>query len=124
MKGKSGFTLIELLIVVGILGILTSFSFPTLFGFRDKICLDAYSRLAASQIRNTQGLAMAKSETCGWKASYLSLPGNISVLAGREFKFSSSGFPQVGKTGTETLKIKSGRIRKIILSSVGRVRIE
>lgn len=102
-EGRRGFTLIELLVVVGICGLLLSFSFPALSNFRKGVYLESSAREIASEIRKAQSLAMSVGET-------------QSV---GKFKFSRTGFPLPGGSGTETIGS-----RKIIVSSVGRVRIE
>jgi len=108
MAGRRGFTIIELLVVTGICGLLLSFSFPTLINFRELICLDSSTYQAASDIRKVQIEAICKNE---------------SLSIGR-FKFSKTGFPLPGGTGTEVLKSRSGYCRKVIVSSAGRVRVE
>lgn len=108
MAGRRGFTLIELLVVAGICGLLLSFSFPTLANFRELICLDSSAYQSASDIRKVQVMAICKNE---------------SQAIGR-FKFSKTGFPLPGGTGTEVLKSRSGYYRKVIVSSAGRVRVE
>lgn len=108
MGQKFGFTLIELLIVISICGLIISISFPTLTNFKENFYLDALARERASEIRKVQSLAMGKGE----------------VQSIGRFKFSRTGSPLPGGTGTEILEGRSGRSKKIIVSSIGRVRIE
>jgi prepilin-type N-terminal cleavage/methylation domain-containing protein len=105
---RKGFTLIELLVVVGILGLLLSLSFPALSSFRGIISLNASAQVLASQLRKTQSQALCENENREY---------------GR-FKFSRTGFPLPGGTGTQILTDSFGRTRKVILSSAGRVRVE
>lgn len=106
MGRRQGFTLVELTVVVGICGLLFSLSFPTLANFRSKLGLEAAARGMASDLRKCQASAMSRGETV--------------ACSGTKFKFSSSGSPPPGGSGTYWL----GHQKKIILSSAGRVRIE
>ena|SRR3989338_5953690 len=108
MGQKKGFTLIELLVVVSIAGLLLSFSFPTLTRFKSTFCLEASARERVSEVRKVQSLAMCKGET-----------QNTGI-----FKFSKTGFPVPGGSGTEGLEGRNGFAKKIIVSSAGRVRVE
>jgi len=121
---KSGFTLIELLIVIGICSLLLMLSFPTLASFRSSIYLEASARGVASELRKFQSLAESRNENLNWDLSRFGLPSGVVARNIRQFKFSSSGFPLPGGTGTQVLETQNGCAKKVILSSVGRVRIE
>ena len=108
IRHRRGFTLIELLVVIGICGLLLLFSFPTLASFRENICLEGSARSFASELRKVQSRAMASGESCEYD----------------KFKFSRTGFPLPGGTGTQILTDRFGHDRKIILSPAGRVRVE
>ena len=108
MGQKSGFMLVELLAVMSICGLLLSFSFPALARFRASLYLEASAKERVAEIRKAQGLAMSKGET----------------QSSGKFKFSATGFPVPGGSGTEILEGRNGFNRKVIVSSVGRVRIE
>ena len=103
MGGRRGFTLVEMLVVISVCGLLLSFSFSSLSKFKKSVGFEASARQLASDLRRTQSQAMSRHE---------------SLSQGR-FTFSSSGFPPPGGSGTEVI----GH-RKVIVSSVGRVRIE
>ncbi len=105
---RRGFTLIELLIVSAVLGILLSFSFPALSRFRGILYLEASAKGLASQLRKTQAQALCENDTREYE----------------RFKFSRTGFPPPGGSGTQVLADGWGHVRKVILSSAGRVRIE
>lgn len=108
MAGRRGFTLVELLVVIGICGLLLSISFPTLSFFRGIIYLDASAQTLASELRKAQGRALCENDTCEYE----------------RFKFSKTGFPLPGGSGTRILTDGRGHSRKVILSSAGRVRVE
>jgi len=122
--GKRGFTLVELLIVIGICGLLLTLSFPAWLNFKSSLYLEASARSVASEMRKTQSLAWSGKANLIWEVSQLSLPMEISAQAVKSFKFSNTGFPLPGGTGTQVIENKFGNRRKIVLSSVGRVRIE
>ena len=124
MGRKLGFTLIELLMVIGICGLLFTLSFPTLVRFRSNIYLEASARGVASELRKVQSMAESRNENLNWDLSRFGLPPGVVARNIRQFKFSSSGFPLPGGTGTQVLETQSGCLKKIVLSSVGRVRVE
>lgn len=106
MGRRRGFSLVELMVAVGICGLLFSLSFPTLAKFRSQLGLETAARGMASELRKCQASAMSKGETV--------------ACSGTKFKFSSSGSPPPGGSGTHWI----GHKKKVILSSAGRVRIE
>ncbi|MBI5078696.1 prepilin-type N-terminal cleavage/methylation domain-containing protein [Candidatus Saganbacteria bacterium] len=108
MRRKLGYTLVELMMVVGICGLFFAFAFPALWRFKNSVCIKASALELASGIRRIQSEAVCRGE-------------NLSV--GR-FKFSRSGFPLPGGSGTQVLENRFGRSRRVIVSAVGRVRVE
>jgi type II secretory pathway pseudopilin PulG len=124
MGGRRGFTLIELLIVMGCCGLLFFFSVPSLFRFRDSLYLNAAARLLASDIRKTRALAVGQGKKMTWPVSLSVFPGSIKAENPRSFTFSESGFPPPGGFGTQILSARCRSTKKVIVSSVGRVRIE
>lgn len=102
--GWKGFTLVELLIVIGLSGLLLSFTLPTFTKLKENLRLNGAAQQLASDLRVTQAKAIAtgQTEACG------------------RFRFAASGFSPPGGSGTELI----GRSRKVILSSAGRVRVE
>ncbi|MGB9613755.1 MAG: type II secretion system protein, partial [Candidatus Margulisiibacteriota bacterium] len=60
---RSGFTLAEVVVVMGILILLFSISFASLNAYREKISLNVFAHLAATELYSTQCLAMSKCES-------------------------------------------------------------
>ena len=112
--GRRGFTLVELLIVISILMLLSAASLSALYAFRANLALNYSAEYAKAAIRRSQMHAIAKQTTVSCRPAGLN----------KTFVFSRSGFPVVGGSGTGTLKNSTGRTKKIIVSSVGRVRVE
>lgn len=106
--GRGGFCLVELLVVITILGLLFSVSCPAVDRLRGALILKATSRSIAANIRQSEVQALA----------------TLAEVDCSPFKIASSGFPQPGYSGTQLLTGQSGQAKKIVLSSVGRVRIE
>jgi type II secretory pathway pseudopilin PulG len=96
--------LVELLVVIGLCGLLLSFTLPTFTRLKENLRWNGTAQQLASDLRLTQATALATDQ----------------VQACGRFKFAPSGFPLVGGSGTELI----GRSRKVILSSAGRVRVE
>ena len=108
MGKRNGFTLIELSVVISIIGFIFLLSFPTLATFKDRAYLEGDSRLFVSDLRKAQAKAISTGE---------------EQLLDR-FKFAKSGFAVPGGSGTLIMKSKAGAVRKIVLSSAGRIRLE
>jgi prepilin-type N-terminal cleavage/methylation domain-containing protein len=105
---RKGFSLIELLVVMSISGLLLFLSFPALSAFKDRLSLETRARQLAFTLRKAQSLAISRGET---------------QIVGR-FKFSKTGSPLPGGFGTEKITSPGGRTKKVIVSPLGRVRIE
>ena len=101
---RKGFTLVELLVVIGIVGILLTVSYPSLTKLRKTTLIEGECQAIVAGLRRAEVQALATNRTV--------------ELA--PFKFAASGFPLPGYSGTLTLSPH----RKIVVSSVGRVRIE
>lgn len=124
MGERKGFSLVELLVVIGVFSLLLSFSIPGLVRFRSGIYLDLSARGAASKIRRTQAFSISRSENLTCPVLPEALAPGIHASTIKQFKFSSSGFPLVGGSGTQILEDKDKNIRQVVLSSAGRTRIE
>jgi prepilin-type N-terminal cleavage/methylation domain-containing protein len=104
MGKRTGFTLVELLVVIGIVGLISAVSFPSLNRFRKTLLTEGQARALAIDLRHAEIEALVTGRT-------------IERLP---FKFASSGYPLPGYSGTLTLSPHC----RIIVSSLGRIRIE
>jgi len=121
--GRRGFTLIELSVVIGLVGLLTLVAFPSLMAFRERIYLETTSQQLLTDLRRTQAEALCAGTDRSYNSSSLSLPGGLASDE-KQFKFSGSGAPPPGGSGTVRLQGRTGRGRSVIVSSAGRVRLE
>ncbi|MFH1387102.1 MAG: type II secretion system protein [bacterium] len=97
--GRKGFTLAELVVVVGICGLAFSLSLPTFTRFKANIKSESSARELAASLRLDQAKAQAGITTN---------------------TFARSGYPKA--LSVKTIDLGNGS--KVILSSVGRVRVE
>ncbi|MFA5839673.1 MAG: type II secretion system protein [Candidatus Margulisiibacteriota bacterium] len=123
-SAKKGFSLLECLIVVGILGILLTISLPTLKQYRESVILNASAIALASDLRALQNQAMLNHGIARLSLSALKPPAPIKILSFSSIAFSPSGLPIVGGSGTIVLGSSASISKKIIVSSLGRIRIE
>lgn len=105
--GKRAFTLVELIVVIGICGLLLSFSFPTLHTFKCVIQLGASAQALASDLRKTQMQALCRNTTESWQS----------------YKFAKTGNCLPGGSGT-TVLTQGNFSKKVVVSQYGRVRVE
>jgi len=139
-----GFTLIEVICVLSLISLLTALSLPAFNSLMGVVELNTTATNIASDLRAAQIKAMAshftheiRFERNGYKIlrdnflegkleelKTVNLSRRLSFMTIQTLKFSAAGFPQPGGFGTITLKRSGGGSRKIIVSSVGRVRIE
>lgn len=119
--GWRGFTLIEVLVVVAVVGILLGFSLQGVRSFSSQLALSVATNNLVCQIRKTQAEAMAQHKTA--KVNFV-LPSEIKLVKASALGFSNSGFTCFGGSGSLIIKNKLGQLRKIIVSSAGRVRVE
>jgi prepilin-type N-terminal cleavage/methylation domain-containing protein len=124
MYGKKGFSLIEIIVVLGMLGVLFALSLPISSRFSSVLYLNASAKALASELRNVQNQSILQHKTLSLDLANLNLPPGIHLANNRDITFSPSGFPPPGKSGTLVLQNSLGRTKKVIVSSVGRVRIE
>lgn len=112
---------VELIVVLGILGLAFVFFLPALSELRSSVLLEATLRENTSSLRKAQAQAIGFSQRVYWEPK--ALP-TIKPVASRVFCFSSSGFPTPGGFGTQVFATSFGKKKKIIVSSLGRIRIE
>ena len=121
---KPAFNLIEFTIVVGLLALLFALCLPSLFQYRAELLLDAAAKGVVSDLRNIQSKAQTGHSRETFNSSAYSLPAGIKFSSYNNLIFAPSGYPMVGGSGSITLINRLGNTRKIILSSVGRIRLE
>lgn len=143
---RRGFTLIEILVTLLVFGLLLSLSVLTFSRFLDSLKLNGTAKQVASDLRLSQEKAMAEHTMYQIafekeKSTYvigkddlfeggkveiktIELPRRLYFEKSKTIKFAASGFPPPGGSGTVVIRTKSGGSKKVIVSSVGRVRIE
>ncbi len=121
---RNGFTLVEILIVLSILAVFSSFALSGFSGFSARLFLDSSAKSLASDLRALQSRAVLQHCTQNLALDDLNFPPGIHLASGKEIQFSPSGFPPPGGSGSLILQNRFGQTRRIIVSSVGRVRIE
>ncbi|MFA4967691.1 MAG: prepilin-type N-terminal cleavage/methylation domain-containing protein [Candidatus Margulisiibacteriota bacterium] len=131
MKIK-GYSLIELVVVLSIIGIIAGFISFQFSGMTDQIKLQSSIKQIAADLRSAQMRAISEhndQEIVFSGGRYIvngkerALPSSVLVVPQISIRFSPSGMPQPGYFGTIRL-VCHGRANSIIISNVGRVRVE
>jgi type II secretory pathway pseudopilin PulG len=138
-RNTSGFTLIEFIVIIAIAGSLIALSVVGGIRFKDSLEYSSSVNQVLSDVKLTQQLAQSSSQLCriefrAGKNSYAIIKGGSpyrSFLAGKNiqffgksyFNFVPSGCTDVGGSGTLSIG-GAPKIKKIIVSSKGRIRIE
>lgn len=139
MKRYKGFTLIEVLVVLVIVSLLTSASIMGFKVFRNTIEFRDTVDQVLTDIKYTQQCAETSSRSCRiefrpgeniyyvTKGSKMLRAGTVDKeigFTGKEyFSFVPSGCTEVGGNGTLFVS-GLGKTKKIIVSSMGRIRVE
>ena len=134
-----GFTLIEFIIIIAIASSIIALSVAGGMRFKDSLEYSFSVNQVFSDVKLTQQLAQSSSQLCriefrAGKNSYTIIKGGSSYkksMAGKNiqfygksyFSFSTSGCTDVGGSGTLFIGGPS-KVKKIIVSSQGRIRIE
>lgn len=127
-----GFTLISFLIALSLLGLLFSYTALSSSGFLNSLKVKAAAQETASYLRMAQSRALSEKRTIkviftaeGYSCEGKSVEFNsgVRLQSDKEIAFSNSGFPPPGYSGTLTLLCGKFK-RKVVVSSIGRVRIE
>jgi len=121
---RRGFTLIEILIVLGILGISFFAAYHSLTRFSAGLSLNAAAKAVVTDLRSLQAKAVSQHKTLELSPASIKLPDGIKIISGTPIKFSPSGFSPPGGSGTWVLENRLGKQKKIITTSMGRVRVE
>ena len=122
--GRKGFSLVELLVVFSLIfafsaGIATVFS-----SVSRQLALRNTAETLAIEISAVQSRARLEHQTCFFDAGAKPMPQGIKIAAAHVFSFAASGFPLPGGSGTLTLQNSAGERKNVIVSSIGRVRVE
>ncbi len=121
---QRGFTLIELLIVIGLISFVFAAAAPNLSRYSSLLNLNASAKLIVSDLRLTQSQALTQKETLCYDPTKTRLPSGIKFIKTKPIYFSASGNPAFGSSGTIMMQNRLGQSKKIIVSSVGRIRVE
>lgn len=116
--------IVETLIVITVLTILFSISLPAFSNFSAQLSLDTSAKALLSELRNLQSQAVSQHKTLSLNLSNLKLPSGIKFKKVSNISFASSGFTPPSGSGTLILQNHFGHLRKIVVSSAGRVRLE
>jgi len=109
---------------MAVFGLVVAISFPALGKFKSSIFLEVSARKLASDLRQCQVNAVTRGESVSYRLNSANLAQGIILRNDKEFIFSRTGYTQPGGSGTQRLASKSGQEKSIVVSSVGRVRIE
>jgi len=107
---KRGFSLVELIVVVSFMVASFIVFSPSLFCLRENVIFDSSVKNTAMEVRLAQIEAISA--------------GRAVKAGDSSFVFARSGAVVPGGSGTKTLASKFGKTRKIVVSSIGRVRVE
>jgi len=148
---KRAFTLMEIVVTICIVGIIFFAAIPVLTNMMQVFAVKAVARDIVSDLRFAQEKAIALRTTVtveffpksllGDPATYYveresavknktevirvaKLSRKFDFISARALKFSSSGLPPAGGSGTVVIRDGGGRQKSVILSSAGRVRME
>lgn len=123
MGKKKAFSLIELSLVFWIFGLILAVTYPALSHFQQNLYLNYSTHALSSKFRKTQSLAMCSNKATETKGND-ELAAGVKFRYGKKFVFSRSGSVMPGGAGTEWVENRFGKTKKIIVSSMGRIRIE
>jgi len=131
----------EIVIAVCVIGILLLVSVPVISNITSTMKLKSVAEGIVSDLRLAQDKAITaggeikvefrKKSIFGDRAEYSVGPFRTIKLEGRydfrydeTIRFSKTGFPPAGGSGTVILEDLAGRSKRIIVSSAGRIRVE
>lgn len=141
---QKGFTLIELILVISVISAILCFSIEQIRPLKESLAV----RTSAQQLlgdlnmiklrsiqrgtvyelncaKNYYIISYLDNNTGGYiKERFETLSSGVFVEKPVNFRFSSSGFPCPGYIGTAQIISLTGKTAKVVVSSVGRIRIE
>lgn len=129
---KRGFTLLELLVVIAIIGIISAVGCYYLSNAFSSIKLQAMAQEIASDLRlcgqkalseKTDVLIIFNTNNYQFLSKNKMLPKPLTILNPQQVIFSQTGNPHPGYFGTIVLT-DGQNTKKIVISPVGRIRIE
>ena len=144
---SKGFTLVELCVVLSVFALLLMLSISSFKIFVEVNYLSSFKRQIVSDLREAKHLAQKSGnyvschfypENGGILARYtistikpdgeailfkqVELPSLLNFTSEKEIRFASSSFCMPGYLGSIYLSAKSGKTKRIVVSSTGRVR--
>ena len=138
MRQRQAFTLLEMIIVIMISMIILAITIPTTYQFSRLINLDAAARSVVSDLNSARQLARSEGRHIqvvfsgntvtfkdGTKEIRSStLPAEIKFNIPKTLGFAATGFPSPGESGTVIIGNVGKGQRKVVVSSLGRIRVE
>ena len=141
---KKGFTLIELILVISVISAVICFSIEQIWPLKESLAVRAFEQQLLGDLNLIKQRSIQRAtvyelncEKSSYTISYFdkntgcfvkerSEPLNNSIFIEKpiNFRFSNSGFPCPGYIGTAQIRSLSGKTAKVVVSSVGRIRIE
>jgi prepilin-type N-terminal cleavage/methylation domain-containing protein len=141
---NKGFSLIELIMVITIISVVMCFSIEQIQPLKEGLAVRTFSQQLLGDLNYIKQRSVQRGTVyelnCAknfYTISYFdnntgyfvkdrieSLKSGIIVENPVDFRFSNSGFPIPGYFGTAQIKSLTGKTAKIVVSSVGRIRIE
>jgi len=127
-----GYTLLQLILVISLISILAGFFAFRFSGVVDQVKLSSSAKVIAADLRAAQMRAQANKEEVviifyrnfySLNGKERKLPSPVEVQNPQTIKFSKNGTPLPGYFGTLKL-ISRGKTLSLIISPIGRVRIE
>lgn len=141
---KKGFTLIELILVISVISAVLCFSIEQVRPLKESLAVRAFAQQLAGELNFIKQRSVQRGTVyelnctkSSYTISYLdnntgsyakerfeTLNSGVFVEKPVNFRFSNSGFPCPGYIGTAQIRSSTGKIAKVVVSSVGRIRIE
>ena len=141
---KKGFSLIELILVISVISAVLCFSIEQIRPLKESLAVRTFAqqllgdlnfiKLRSIQrgtvyelncVKDSYTISYFDNNTgCLIKERSEPLNNSISIEKPVNFRFSNSGFPCPGYIGTVQIRSLTGKTSKVVVSSVGRIRIE